>query len=631
VTPSPARQQHALSSAPRTALWFAILTLPAAAAAYYRIFSGFAGWDDEGAFMITVKQYLTGAKLYEEIYSGYGPVYYFYNWLIRSATGMAVDHNTVRITSAAVVVVCSLASAWIVLRLTRSLAAASVTHILVFRALAFFDNEPGHPQELCMLLLLAFAASGFLEEKPRTRWLAMASAGALAAALTLVKVNIGIFAILAVALTVLLQSPPAWFWRTAQYAAATSALLLPFALMRVHLNDPAALAYCVIVTASIAGVLVSAPGFARPGSLSPRECWAAAAGFAITFAVVLLALAGQGIPLSRVFTMLVLKHVSLNVNQGAWYRAVELRRIWIAWALIGLAASAFFARAIRDRAKVVDALLPPLQILFGGTAMWIAMLAPRFLLGFVTPFCWLLLCPPANTQRRETHARILLAAAAVLQTLYAYPIAGSQTYFLRVLLILVTAITLLDGLHSFHKPAGVAATLQSFARPAAALTLAAVALAYPVSAYRAGRRYASLTPLNMPGAERIHLEWEDARDYQWLVPRLQQNCDIFVGLPGVPSLYFWTGKPLPGPAHQPPGPLNSASWMLTYSPAEQQAVIDDLSRYPGACAIYHPTGVGFWNTGKVDVREWPLANYILTHFKTVGQTGDYQLMIRNER
>ena len=98
------------------------------------------------------------------------------------------------------------------------------------------------------------------------------------------------------------------------------------------------------------------------------------------------------------------------------------------------------------------------------------------------------------------------AAAAVLQTLYAYPIAGSQTYFLRVLLILAAAITLLDGLHSLHRPAGLAAMVRSFARPASALTLAAVALAYPVSAYRASRRYASLTPLNMPGAERIHLD-----------------------------------------------------------------------------------------------------------------------------
>ena len=63
--------------------------MPAAVAAYYRVFSGFAEWDDEGILMMQVRQYLTdltGYRLYEKIYSGYGRVYFFYNWLVRSAT-----------------------------------------------------------------------------------------------------------------------------------------------------------------------------------------------------------------------------------------------------------------------------------------------------------------------------------------------------------------------------------------------------------------------------------------------------------------------------------------------------------------------------------------------------------------
>ncbi len=631
MTPAPAKQQYALSSAARTALWFAILTVPAAMAAYYRVFSGFAGWDDEGTLMMTVRQYLSGAKLYEEIFSGYGPVYYFYNWLVRSATGNVLDHNAVRITTAAVVVACSLICAWIVLRLTRSLAAASVTHILVFRLLAFFGNEPGHPQELCMLLLLGVAVTGVLAATPRVRWVAMAAAGSLAAALTLIKINIGIFAILAVALAVLFQSPAAWFSRAAKYAAGTGALLLPFALMRTHLHDPAAQAYCFVVTASIAGVLARAAGFAQTGTVSFRECLAAAAGFAATFTLVLLVLVWQGVPMQATLDMLVLDHVRINISQGFWYSAVVLGRIWIAWAMAGIGAAIMVSRAVRRRPESVPSLLAPFQILFGAIGLLFASFAPGLLLGFVTPFCWLLMCPPADRAPRQTHARILLCTAAVMQTLYAYPIAGSQTYFLRILLLVVAAVSLLDGLHSMRQPALLSAMARKFARPATAVTLAAVALAYPVSAYRAKRFYKFLTPLNMPRAERIHLQKSEARDYQWLVASLRQNCDTFVGLPGIPSLYFWTGKPLPGLLHRPPGPLNYDDWMYAFSSAQQQAIVDAFSRHPSACAVYHPSGVDFWNRGKLDVRLWPLANYILTHFKTVGQTGDYQFMIRNER
>ena len=341
---SDGKQSPPFPSAAKTALWFAFLTVPAAVAAYYRIFSGFAEWDDEGTLMMTVRQYLNGARLYEEIYSGYGPVYYFYNALLRSVTGIAVNHNAVRITSAAVVVVCSLLCAWMVLRLTKSLAAALITHILVFRALVFFGNEPGHPQELCMLLLLALAASG-MPSKPRTRQLALAAAGSLAAMLVLIKINIGIFMILAVALTVLFEAPRVPFWRATKWAAGAGALLLPFALMRAHLNDPGAQAYCFVITASIAGLLAAAR-LADADPLSLRECLAAAAGFAVTFGLVLLALVWQGVPMTATLNMLVIDHIRINVNQRFWYTAVELGRIWIAWALAGLGASVMVSRAL---------------------------------------------------------------------------------------------------------------------------------------------------------------------------------------------------------------------------------------------------------------------------------------------
>jgi hypothetical protein len=622
----------ALPSATRTVVWFAILTVPAAVAAYYRIFSGFAEWDDEGTQMMTVRQYLTGGKLYEEIYSGYGPVYFFYNWLVRSATGNVLNHNAVRITSAVVSLLCALLCAWIVLRLTRSLAAASVVHLLAYRVLSFFTSEPGHPQELCMLLLLGLAGSGILASNPRYLWPAMTAAGSIAAALTLIKINIGIFAMLAIALAILFQSPPGWFGRTAKYAAGGAALLLPFALMRVHLNDPPAQAYCFVITFSIAGVLAGAHGFARAGTLSLRGCLAAAAGFAVTCALVLLVLVWQGVPMTATLDMLVLRHARFNLSQGFWYKPVELGRMWIAWAVAGLAAAILVTRGAQSGEKRLDRLLTPFRVLFGGAGLLIALVVPRFLLGFVPPFCWLLLYPPSDdTPPRHAPARILLCTATVLQTLYAYPLAGGQTSFLRVLLILVAAILLLDGLHSLPQSTTLAPMARRFARPAAAFTLAAVALAYPVLAYRAMLLYASLTPLHMPGAERIHAEKEEAEDFQWLVPLLRQNCDTFVGLPGIPSLYFWTGKPMPGLLHRPPGPLNYGQWMDMFSSAEQQAIVEDFSRHPNACAVYHPSGVDSWNTAKQDVRQWPLANYILTHFKTIGQTGDYQFMIRNER
>src|ERR1700689_3828397 len=143
-------------------LWFGLLTLLSGIWAYYRIFTGFSFYDDEGSMMASVKQYLDGLKLYDQFWSGYGPVYYFCNWLLRSITGTSVTHDVIRISSLLPWLVTPLVCAWIILRVTDSLVLATLAHLLTLYSLRFFAAEPGHPQELCILLLVCFVARAIL-------------------------------------------------------------------------------------------------------------------------------------------------------------------------------------------------------------------------------------------------------------------------------------------------------------------------------------------------------------------------------------------------------------------------------------------------------------------------------------
>src|ERR1700704_2566665 len=66
------------------AFWLLLLTTIAGVSSYLAMFTGFSAYDDEGALMITVKQYLSGRTIYEDVFSFYGPVYYLYNWLLHA-------------------------------------------------------------------------------------------------------------------------------------------------------------------------------------------------------------------------------------------------------------------------------------------------------------------------------------------------------------------------------------------------------------------------------------------------------------------------------------------------------------------------------------------------------------------
>ena len=598
-------------------LGLAFLAFWSALLAYYRIFTGFAEWDDEGTQMMPIRQYLDGGTLYENVRTGYGPVYYFFNRLLRIITATAVTHDVTRITSMVIWMLCAMACAWLVWKWGRSLAIALVTHLLVFRALAFFCNEPGHPQELCMMLLIALVAGSFAADSPRLRLIALVTAGAMPAALLLVKVNIGIFAILAVALALSFHVPQGRLVTLVRVLAGAASLVLPALLMRAHLGDSREIAYCAAITAGVAALLT---GAIEPVPLfSYRDCVFVALSFLCACGIVFGILFAEGVAPATLLTSLVLSHLHMSVLQGDWYLAMDLSPWWILWALCGSAIALYLA----SRRKAGSPWTPPAPVIAvcSVIALILAAIGPRGILVVATPFCWVVAC------RRADFPRTLLAWLATLQTLYAYPIAGSQAPFTNVLLIVVAAVCLSDALRECAPQIREAIP----ARPVAAAIVCLVLLSYPVQVWRARNVYRSQTPLDLPGTGLVRIEPREAAAFTWLVRELKRNCDTFVAYPGVPSLHFWTGLPMPGPVIQPPGPLNSGQWTDLFSPAQQQSIVDEFARHPNGCVVYHPSGIRFWNRSGVDQGSLPLVHYVQDNFKTVGAMDDYQLQVRKDR
>jgi hypothetical protein len=197
-------------------------------------------------------------------------------------------------------------------------------------------------------------------------------------------------------------------------------------------------------------------------------------------------------------------------------------------------------------------------------ASWIGSL--RLLHPGLTSFLWLVLLPRANGSPGPARAfpRLVLVWLAVLQPLQMYPVAGSQMLFGTFLHTVCGAVALGDALAWIQLVCPVRARLA--VRLGAALTVLAVAGGI-VQGTLAGVRakYAGLTPLGLPGTERVRVPADVGEMLRILVRTLRRNADTFLTYPGFNSLYFWTGKA--------PPTLDALSHEVKLYPEERQAAM----------------------------------------------------------
>jgi hypothetical protein len=264
------------------------------------------------------------------------------------------------------------------------------------------------------------------------------------------------------------------------------------------------------------------------------------------------------------------------------------------------------------------------KTVFGVVAL-VTILFQRPLLSVVTPFAWLLMFDPNQADgESQSFPRRFLSILTVLQTLYAYPVAGSQFKFIQILLWITVVVCVGDSLFWLTDSRRMHEGLTRWGRTAATAALAAVALVQMGVVADRYRDYRSLPSLDLPGARLVHTKPDTKANFHWLVRNLKQQCDSFESLPGLPSLNFWTGiEPLTG--------LNGDAWTISLSPDQQRQVVAAISSHPRACMVYNRRLAEFWNPGGESLEDLPLAGYIFRNFQPVGGSGDYRLMLRNER
>jgi hypothetical protein len=600
-----------------------LVSLLGAVTAYYRAFVSLAPYDDEGTMMWSLKGFFEGRPLYDHVATIYGPLYYFYQWCAHVLTGTPLSHHSVRMVSIAFWVATALIVFLLAYRTTGSLLLACLTHNLAFRAMVFIGDEPAHPQEACAFLLVTLGLACFA----RNRTWRAAIMGALAGLLVATKVNLGIFVVVAISAGFAYSWRPKWLRTTASILASAGMLVFPVLLMWGHLPEWWAVKFCALVVVSLASAIVIVAGADEDVPVGFRDLIIAGVSLAGAIAALCWFVLAHGSTMRAMIDWVIIRP-GTSFGHG-WYLPAPIRSFALAWAAIGF----ILAYCVRS-GRVSEASLAFVKVGFA-VAVIALCVAGRFealfnfvpqqaLLNFAPPLLWLVAAPSgkAGSATQDSQARTLLLLLGVIQVLYAYPIAGSQTGFTTVLMIVIAGICLSDGFAWIcgSLPAGRLSQLFRArpARLAAALCLGAIYLSL---AWKAASLYASFEPLGFPGTGSMRVEPQKAANLRALVAKVNASgCRTLITEPGLFSFNLFTGKPAPAG-------LNSGAWIVALSAAEQESIVREVAQDPDACVIRRQDMVDQW-TRRGDTSSQPLVRYIRENFRSAFEVTDYSFLVR---
>jgi hypothetical protein len=106
--------------------------------------------------------------------------------------------------------------------------------------------------------------------------------------------------------------------------------------------------------------------------------------------------------------------------------------------------------------------------------------------------------------------------------------------------------------------------------------------------------------------------------YQWLAANLRLHADTFLGVPGMHSLYAWSGC-------TPPLPFYPHHWVLFRRAGEEERLVRALLAAPRPCIVRNAALEDFWLHSRPD--NGPVQAALDADFRFVGAAGDYELFL----
>ncbi|MCV7347658.1 hypothetical protein [Mycolicibacterium rhodesiae] len=613
-------------------LAFAAMTAATSMIGWYHIFTGFfRDNDDEGYFLFSLKSFLDSGWHYDGT-TGYGPFYYEFWGSVLSISGFEVGHDNSRLmTLFAWVLTCVLfgLSAWWI---TRSAMIGLLTQYCTFLALFSLAREPMHPAAIIALLLsviVVFAC--FVRE--HTARLPLALLGGAVMALILIKINIGVFALAAVALVAVVTYPALRRIRWVRPLGEFGVVALPLLLMNSKLSEPWTRHFAFHISAAALAVVITLRA-REVDQRDSRELWWLGGGFAFCGAAVFLVLVAAGTTPSTIldgtiilplrfpnllsFPLLlpswtyILDLLAVAGAIGYWYATRNLESLQGVW-WIYLSASLSFLIGL---AMVTSVSMPMNN------------LSP---LVFAT-FAWAALArlpnqPPAK--ERTAFVRSLLPPMAVLQTLQAFPIPFVQSYWGGLLLIPVGMLCIANGIRWVASTRNQHAPKTHLARVCATTAAVGVAILMGLHVSQVFKyvraAFEGSTPLGLRGAEMVRDSPDKAANVKATVAKIEAQCQSLVGHPEMASFYLWTD-------HKLPAGYDPTSWSLLFDGAPQQKAVQVMRSLPGLCVLENKPQIEFfWGPDSMKLPNDTLNRYFNSEFSTIAEFGDYTIKQQKTR